>query len=92
MAVITIVAARDMRWMFASRRRAVVARTASTDDLCVVDSIGRSEHICIVTIFANVGCLYMRRSLADRFNAVVATGTIIDDTKVVEVRWPPTHR
>ena len=78
--------------MFACRRRAVVTRTASADDLCVVDSIGRSEHVCIVTIFTNVGCLYMRRSLADGINAVVATGTIIDDTKVVEVRWPPTHR
>ncbi len=81
-----------MCWMFASRCRAVVARTASTDDLCVVDCIGRSEHICIVTIFANVGCLYMRRTLADGINAVVAAGTIIDDTKVVEVRWPPGDR
>ncbi len=92
MAVIAIVAARDMCWMFTCRRRAVMARTASPDDLCVVDCIGRSEHICIVTIFANVGRLYMRRTLADRFNAVVAAGTIIDDTKVVEVCWPPTHR
>ena len=92
MAVITIVAARDMCWMFARRRRAVMARTTSTDDLCVVDCVGRSEDICIVTIFANVACLYMRRTLADGINAVVAAGTIIDDTKVVEVRWPPTHR
>ena len=92
MAVIAIVAGRDMCWMFTCCRSAVMARTASTDDLCVVDCIGWSEHICIVTIFANVGCLYMRRTLADRVNAVVAAGTIIDDTKVVEVRWPPGDR
>ncbi len=65
MAVIAIVAARDMRWMFACGGRAVMARTASTEDLCVVDSIGGRENSCIVTIFTNVGCLDMRRALAD---------------------------
>ena len=80
MAVIAIIAARDMRWMLACGRRAVMARTAGTEDLCVVDSVGRRENICIVTIFTNVGCLYMRRTLADGINAVVAAGAIIDNT------------
>ena len=92
MAVIAIVAARDMRRMLACRRRAVMARTASTEHLRVIDSIGRRENICIVTILTNVSCLYMGRTLANGINAVVATGTIIDDTEVVESRWPPTHR
>lgn len=92
MAVIAIVAARDMRRMLACRRRAVMARTASTEDLCVVDSIGRRENIGIVTILTNVSCLYMGRNLANGINTVVATGTIIGDTEVVESRWPPTHR
>ena len=92
MAVITIIAARDMGWMFARRRRAVMARTASADDLRVVDRIGGSKYIRIVTIFTNVACLHMRRALADGFNAVVAAGAIVKDTEVVEVRWPPTHR
>jgi len=92
MTVIAIVAARDMRWMFARRGSAVMARTAGTQDLCVVDSISGRENICIVAIFTNVGCLYMRRTLADGINAVVAAGAIVDNTKVVEVRRPPTYR
>jgi len=92
MAVIAIIAARDMRWMLACGRRAVMARTAGTEDLGVVDSVGGRKNICIVTIFTNVGCLYMRRTLADGINAVVAAGAIVDNTQVVEGRWSPGDR
>ena len=71
MAIVTIVAARDMCWMFAGCCSSVVARTASTQDLGVVDGIGRREYIRVVTIPTNVGCLYVRRTLADGINTVV---------------------
>ena len=55
----------------------------------MVDCIGGREYIGVVTIFTDVSRLYVCRTLADGLNAIVAAGTIIDDTEVVEVRWPP---
>ncbi len=71
MTVITIVTARDMRWMFACRCGAVVARATSAQDLRMVDGIGRRKYVRVVTILTNVACLYVRRTLADGVNAVV---------------------
>jgi len=71
MTVITIVTARDMRWMLACRCGAVVARAASAQDLRMVDGIGRRKYVRVVTILTNVACLYVRRTLADGINAVV---------------------
>ena len=71
MTVITIVTARDMRWMLACRYSAVVARAASTQDLRMVDGIGRRKYVRVVTILTNVACLHVRRTLADGINTVV---------------------
>ena len=75
--------------MLADRRCAVMARTTSSQDLSVVDPVCRREDVRIVTIFANVGRLYVRRTFADRIDTIVATGTIIDDTEVIECCWSP---
>ena len=89
MTVITIITARDMRWVLAGRGSAVVARATSTQDLRMVDGIGRRKYVCVVTILANIGCLYVRRTLADGIETVVTACTIIDDTEVIKVCRPP---
>jgi len=71
MAVITIITARDMRWVLACCCSAVVARAAGTQNLRMVDGIGRRKYVCVVTILTNVACLYVRRTLADGINTVV---------------------
>ena len=72
MTVIAIIAARDMRRMLTRRRRAVMARTASSQHLRMVNGIGQRKYICVVAILTNVGCLNVRRTLADGINAVMA--------------------
>ena len=92
MTIIAIVTAGYMRWVLTCRRGAVVARTASSQYLRMVNDIGRRKYVCVVTILTNVGCLYVCRTLAGGFNSVVAARTIIDDTEVIEVCWPPADR
>ncbi len=71
MAVIAGITARDMCWVFASRRCAVMARTASAQNLGMVDRVRRREYVGVVAILTNVACLYVRRTLADGINTVV---------------------
>ena len=86
MAVIAIVAARDMCWMFTCRRRAVMARTASTDDLCVVDPNCRCKYVGVMAVLANVGGLNMRQALAGGGAAVMTTNAVARDADMIEVR------
>lgn len=51
--------------MLADRRCTVMARTAISQDVSVVDPVCRREDVCIVTIFTNVACLYVGRAFAD---------------------------
>ena len=55
----------------------------------MVDPVCRREDVRVVTVFTNVGRLYMGWALARGIDAIVATGTIIDDTEVIECRWSP---
>lgn len=75
--------------MFAGCRSAVMTRTAGTDDLRVIDPVCGREGVRVVTIFANVGRLYVGWAFARGIDAIVATGTTIDDTEVIERRWSP---
>lgn len=86
MAVIAIIAAVYVGWMFAKRRYAVVTGAATAENLGVIDRKHGREHIGVVAIFADIGCLRMRRVLADRFYAVVAANTITADVKMIEIR------
>ena len=53
-AVVTIVAALYMGWVLATRNCAVVTRTASADDLGVVDIVGRSPQRVVVAVLADI--------------------------------------
>ena len=88
-AVVAVVAARNVRWMFASRCRAVVARTASPNDLGVIDGVGRHEDVRVMAILADVRRLDMCGVLAHRVDAVMAAAAVINDTQVIEIRRAP---
>jgi hypothetical protein len=87
--VVTAVIARNVGWMFAGRRYAVVAGTAGAQHLRVIHGIGRRENTRIVAILANIGRLYVRRSFANRVNTIVAARTVIQDADMIKVSRPP---
>ena len=89
MTVVAIITAGDMRWILSCRNDAVVARAASADYLGVVHRVSRNPDIGVMAVLANFRCQNMRRVLAGRFDAVVATCAIAGDTYVVEIRRYP---
>ena len=89
MAVVTVVAAGNMGRVFSGRCQTVVAGTAGTQNLCVINSVSGNPNITVVAILTDIRCLYVCQVLAGRFNAVVATGAIPGNTHVIEVRRAP---
>lgn len=92
MAVVAIVATINMRRMLAGCDYAVMARTASTDHLCVVYRKRWREHIGCMAVFAYVTGLNMRRSFADSVGAVMAAEAVVRDVCVVKSRRYPGNR
>ena len=86
MAVITICAAANVSCMFASRRHAVMAGTACTQNLRVVDRDDGNKRNCAMAVFADVGCLHVCRALASPGSAVMAADAVAENTGVVEIR------
>jgi len=68
---------------------AVVAGRARAENLVVVHHGHWCPHICAVAVFADVGRLHMRRSLACCVAAIVAARAIVNDIGVVEIRRYP---
>ena len=89
MAVIANNRGLNVCWAPAGRIRAVVAGTAGTQYLCVVNRCDRHKQIGVVTVFANVRCLHVRRTFSDRFRAIVARHAITDDVGVIEIYGQP---
>ncbi len=58
----------------------------------MIDSVGRCENVGIVAILADIRRLNVCRALADGINAVVTTGTVVNDTQVIEIRRSPRDR
>ncbi len=58
----------------------------------MIDYIRRRENHVVVAVFANIGCLDMRRVLANRFNAVMAGDTAVHNAGVVKRRGSPAKR
>ncbi len=85
MAVITVIATGDVGRVFAGRLDAVMAGTASAQDLCVVHRKHRRPDVRSVAVLANVAGLDVRRSLARGIGAVMATDTVTRDVDVIEV-------
>lgn len=68
-----------------------MAGSASTDDLCMIDSNRWQPCNDAMTIFANRCRLDVRSTLTRRVGAVVATSTIATNIDVIEIRGRPRH-
>lgn len=75
----------EMIRVLASRDGAVVTGGAGTYHLIVVNRRHRGPDCCVVAVFANVGCLYVRRPFAGRIRAIVATYAVVRNIRVIEV-------
>lgn len=89
MAVITVIATGNVRGILTACNCAVMARIASTDDLCVIDGIGRYPRIGRMAVFADRAGLDMRGILTRGIGTVMAAGAIARDVDVVEIRGQP---
>ena len=84
MAVITGIAATDVRCVFANGRYAIVAGTTGADHLGVINRGRRLPQVGAVTVFADRSRLYVRRALTGGGGAIVATDAVTHDTGVIE--------
>lgn len=92
MAVITAIAAVNVRRILANRYNAIVTRTATADNLRVVYREYRRKHIRRVAIFAHIAALYVYQVFADRLGTVVTAHAIAADIDVIEIRRQPADR
>ena len=88
-AIVAIVAARDMGRVLADRRGAVVARSTGADHLSMVDRECRYPGVRRVTVLAHDAGLDVVGGFAGCVRAVVTTRTVTRDVEVVEVRGQP---
>lgn len=86
MTVVTVIPTANVRRRLTRRDRAIVAVTAASDYLRVIDRIHGHEQVRVVAVLAHVGRLYVRRALADRICAVMAVDAVVGDVRVVENR------
>jgi len=84
--VVAIVAAGKVRWMLADCNNAIMARSASPQDLCVVDNKSRCPYIWIVAILADIRRKNMCRILPRCLDTVVTAYAVASDIQVIEIR------
>ncbi len=89
MAIITGIAARNMRRMLACRNYAIVTAVAGADNLSVVNSEDWRKDVGVMAIFANIAAENMCRVLANGIDTVMAINTLTSNVQMVEVGWQP---
>ena len=89
MAIVAGVVAIDVGGMLACCSKAVMARTAGSQNLSMVDSINRCPDIAVMAVFTDIGRLYVAQVLAGRVNAIVTTRAVSGDVHVIKIRRPP---
>lgn len=92
MAILTIIATRDMRRVLAGCSQSVVTGATGSQHLRMVNRVRRFPDVRTVAVLANVSCLNMRLSLTSRLHAIVATHTIAGDTDVIKISRQPADR
>lgn len=88
-AIITLITAGNMRWVFSCSHRAIVAAETRTQDFGMVNLyrwLPKSNRVAILT---NICCGDMRWVLTGSFDPIMTTGTIIRDALVVEYSRSP---
>lgn len=88
-AIIAIITAINVAWMLARGDGAIVTRTASADDLRVVNGIGRCPDNIVVAILAHVGRRNMCQALAGGGCSVMTVDAVARDAGVVKGGWQP---
>ena len=86
-AVVAACAARDMCWMFASCRNAVVAGAIFAQYLSMINRDCRCPNIRAVAVLADVRRLYVREVFTRGFDAVVATNAVAANVNMIKIRW-----
>lgn len=92
MTVVAVVATCNVGRILSGCGYAIVAGAARAQNLGMVNRIGGHKYIRVVTIFANIGGLYMCQSLAHGSNAVMAAEAVANNADVIEVCRPPRNR
>ncbi len=92
MTVVTIIAAGDVRRVFAGRRDAVMTGAAGTQYLGVIHGSHRRPHIGVMAVFTNISRLYMCKILTGCCCAVMAADAVTRDIDVIENSWSPGNR
>lgn len=89
MAVIAIVAAGNMRRVFANGRNAIVAGIAGASNLCVIDNVHGHPDVGRMAVFADIRGLYVGRVFARRVGAIMTAGAIASDVHMIEICRQP---
>ena len=85
MAVVAIIAAGNVRWMFSGCRLTIVTGEASAQHLRMIHCHHGLPNVGRVTIFAHVGRLDMGRVLAGGVCAVVTTCAVAREVHMIEI-------
>ena len=85
MAKTTVLRRIEVPRVHAGGRSAIVAGCARANDLSVINGNNGRPDIGAVAVLADVGCLWVQWTLADRVCSVMAANTIIDNVCVVEI-------
>ena len=89
MAVVAVVAALDMRRVFADRSRAVVTRAAGTNNLRMVDNGCGREGRGAMAVLADRRRLDVQSMLAGRCHAIMAGYAAVEDAGMIEAGRHP---
>ena len=89
MTIVAGSAAVDVGRVFSGCRQAVVAGTAGSQNLGVIDNDNRRPQACCMAVFADVRRTNVCQIFASRVRTVMAADTVAGDIDVIEVRRCP---
>ena len=92
MTIVAVFTAGDVIGCFAGCRCAVVAGTATAQDLCMVNRRRRCENDGVVAVLTDIGGLNVLSILADRRSTIVAADAVARDTGMIEDGGQPGGR
>ena len=92
MAVVAVVATRQVRRVLAFGSVAIVAGEACTDHLRVIHQVGRCECHDVMAVFTNDCAIDVRSVLPDCLDAIMTAGAVASDAGVIEIGGRPRGR
>ena len=92
MAVVAVVAARDVRRVLARGGIAVVTGEAGPEDLRVVDRVSWRKCHVVVAVLAYIARIDVRGVLTRGLRAIMTIDTVARDVGVIKIGWSPRDR